>query len=68
MSRISTADSDLIALHNTTVLEKNMYFLNFTCYIVKLERDALIVGKCILIPVLYDCLLNICIKTAKSIH
>ena len=66
MSRVSTADCYLIAFDNTTVLKEDVYFLNLTCYIMKLECNALIIGQCILIPVFYDSLLDICIKTKKK--
>ena len=68
MGRVTSADGNFVSLLNSTVLEKDMYLLYFACYIVELERNALVVSQSILIPVFGDGLLDISIETAKLIH
>ena len=68
MSGVAPADSYFVTFPDATILEKYMDFLYLACDIVKLERNTLIVRQRILIPVIYDGLLNVSIKTAKLVH
>ena len=63
LTTISTTYSNLVAFLHVTVFEQYVKFLDFSSYIVILQRGALVIGERIKIPVLDDALLNIRVET-----
>ena len=65
---VATADGYLVALLDITVFKEYMQFLYLPGYIMKLKGCSLIIGECVLIPIVDDCALDIGIKTTKCFH
>ena len=59
---VSTAKGNLVTFYYARILEHDVQFLYFACYIVKLQGSSLVVGKSIHVPMVDDALLDKCIK------
>jgi hypothetical protein len=62
VGRVTSADGNLVSFLNTTVLKDDVKFLDFTGYVVKLQRLSLKISQGISVPVVDDGVVNILIE------
>ena len=65
---VASAHGYPVSFLNTRCFHHDVQLLNFACYIMVLQGDALVVGQCIEQPVVLNGIFNIRIETRYVVH